>query len=93
MSYGQAPMSIKNLGKTAASTQCPQCGQTATTSIEHKTGKSTHIWAIITGVCCGMCCVPYLINTWKDVEHKCGSCGTPLAIWHRSGDETEVLRH
>ena len=49
-------------------------------------------WAL--GLCCiiGLGCIPYLMNSMKDVKHKCGRCGTLLATWHRSGN-TEVHIH
>ena len=43
----------------------------------------------------GLGCIPYLFSGFKDVAHSCGSCGTMLAIWHRSGTPggVEVLVH
>jgi len=37
-------------------------------------------------------CIPYLATWFKDCQHKCGNCGTLLAVWHRSG-RTEVMAH
>jgi lipopolysaccharide-induced tumor necrosis factor-alpha factor len=33
-----------------------------------------------------------MMNSLKDVQHKCGRCGVLLATWHRSGT-TEVHIH
>jgi hypothetical protein len=46
---------------------------------------STSGWAV--GLCCCLClgCIPYLMKSLKDVDHKCGNCGVLLATWHRSG--------
>ena len=51
------------------------------------------IWGFICfiTVCC--CCIPYLIDATKDVEHKCGHCGVMLAVWHRGSGNAEVLQH
>ncbi|KAF2501065.1 hypothetical protein BU16DRAFT_190012 [Lophium mytilinum] len=51
--------------------------------------ENTHAWAL--GLCCLVClgCIPYLMNSLKDVQHKCGRCGVLLATWHRGGT-TEV---
>lgn len=32
-----------------------------------------------------LCFIPYMMNSLKDVKHKCGNCGTLLATWHKSG--------
>ena len=44
--------------------------------------------------CCLLCapCIPYLVKSFKDVKHSCGSCGVPLALWHKSGG-VDVLLH
>jgi lipopolysaccharide-induced tumor necrosis factor-alpha factor len=56
------------------------------------TRDSSSAWAF--GLCCLAClgCIPYLMNSLKDVHHKCGKCGVHLATWHRSGS-TEVHMH
>jgi len=48
--------------------------------------------AIILCIFLGLGCLPYIGNMTKDVEHRCGNCGTLLAKWHRNG-ATSVLVH
>ncbi len=36
--------------------------------------------------------VPYVVNGFKDAQHACGNCGTPLALAARTGG-TRVLVH
>ncbi|KAJ9649521.1 hypothetical protein H2201_006178 [Coniosporium apollinis] len=83
---------IASLGRSAAPADCPACGQRAMTLTAYEIGNSTHAWAL--GLCCFLClgCIPYLMNSLKDVQHKCGKCGVLLATWHRSGS-TEVHIH
>lgn len=83
---------IASLGRSAAPADCPACGQRAMTLVSYEIGNSTHAWAL--GLCCFAClgCIPYLMNSLKDVQHKCGKCGVLLATWHRSGS-TEVHIH
>jgi hypothetical protein len=83
---------IANLGRGPAPTDCPACGQRAMTNVQFETGNTTHAWGFI--VCCVAClgCIPYMMSSLKDVQHKCGRCGVLLATWHRSGN-TEVHIH
>ncbi|KAF2760978.1 hypothetical protein EJ05DRAFT_248408 [Pseudovirgaria hyperparasitica] len=83
---------IASLGRGPAPVDCPACGQRAMSSINYEVGNSTHAWAL--ALCCLVClgCIPYLMNSLKDVQHKCGRCGVLLATWHRSGS-TEVHIH
>ncbi|KAF1921207.1 LITAF-like zinc ribbon domain-containing protein, partial [Ampelomyces quisqualis] len=83
---------IANLNRGPAPADCPACGQRAMTNTAFETGNTTHAWAA--GLCCFCClgCIPYIMNSLKDVQHKCGRCGVLLATWHRSGT-TEVHIH
>lgn len=83
---------IASLGRGPAPADCPACGQRAMTNVAYEVGNSTHAWAL--GLCCLVClgCIPYVMNSLKDVQHKCGRCGVLLATWHRSGT-TEVHIH
>ncbi|KAF1933031.1 uncharacterized protein M421DRAFT_89323 [Didymella exigua CBS 183.55] len=83
---------IASLSRGPAPADCPACGQRSMTNCSFETGNTTHAWAL--GLCC-LClvgCIPYLMNSLKDVSHKCGRCGVLLATWHRSGT-TEVHIH
>jgi lipopolysaccharide-induced tumor necrosis factor-alpha factor len=83
---------IASLGRGPAPADCPACGQRSMTNCAFETGNTTHAWAF--GLCCLAClgCIPYVMNSMKDVTHKCGRCGVLLATWHRSGT-TEVHIH
>ncbi|KAF1948050.1 hypothetical protein EJ02DRAFT_391626 [Clathrospora elynae] len=88
----QTATPIANLNRGPAPADCPACGQRAMTNVAFETGNTTHAWAL--GLCC-LCllgCIPYMMNSLKDVQHKCGRCGVLLATWHRSGT-TEVHIH
>ncbi|KAL8668739.1 MAG: hypothetical protein Q9168_006644 [Polycauliona sp. 1 TL-2023] len=76
---------IGNLGEGAAPVDCPCCHMRALTKTEYHSGNTVNAWAAI--ICCCFClgCIPYLIRSLKDVEHKCGHCGVLLATWHNSG--------
>ncbi|TFK24332.1 hypothetical protein FA15DRAFT_592584 [Coprinopsis marcescibilis] len=77
------PMHI--LGPGPGAVQCPNCKQNIVTKIEHISGSTTHLWALV--ACAFIClpCIPYLVNESKDVRHSCTSCGTTLATYLRSG--------
>ncbi|OAP63355.1 hypothetical protein AYL99_02582 [Fonsecaea erecta] len=99
--YGQRSVSgqfrqtvaIPNLGMSAAPVDCPACGQRAMTNVSYHTGNTTHVWAGVACCLTGLLCfVPYLMNSLKDVQHRCGVCGVLLATWHKSG-VVEVHMH
>ncbi|KAF2865955.1 LITAF-like zinc ribbon domain-containing protein [Massariosphaeria phaeospora] len=84
---------IPSLNRSPAPADCPACGQRAMTNVAFEVGNTTHAWAL--GICCFTLClgfIPYVMNSLKDVQHKCGRCGVLLATWHRSGT-TEVHIH
>lgn len=88
----QSVTPIASLNRSPAPADCPACGQRAMTNVAYETGNTVHAWAL--GLCCFAClgCIPYLMTSLKDVQHKCGRCGVLLATWHRSGT-TEVHIH
>ncbi|KAF3007431.1 hypothetical protein E8E13_003428 [Curvularia kusanoi] len=83
---------IASLGRGPAPADCPACGQRSMTSTAFETGNTTHAWAAALFCLTCLCCIPYMMNSFKDVTHKCGRCGVLLATWHRSGT-TEVHIH
>jgi hypothetical protein len=88
----QSSTPIASLNRGCAPADCPACGQRSMTTVAYEIGNTTHAWAL--GLCCLAClgCIPYLMNSLKDVQHRCGRCGVLLATWHRSGT-TEVHIH
>ncbi|KAH7065650.1 LITAF-like zinc ribbon domain-containing protein, partial [Auriculariales sp. MPI-PUGE-AT-0066] len=81
---------LNNLVSYAGACICPNCGQNQITRVTYQAGGYAHIWAIVFGVFLLSCCIPFLVNSFKDVLHTCSSCGVPLAVYHRSG-KTVVL--
>ncbi|KAK3203354.1 hypothetical protein GRF29_112g989606 [Pseudopithomyces chartarum] len=81
----QTATPLANLNRSPAPADCPACGQRAMTNVSYETGNTTHAWAL--ALCCLAClgCIPYMMSSMKDVQHKCGRCGVLLATWHRSG--------
>ncbi|XP_019958389.1 LITAF domain-containing protein-like [Paralichthys olivaceus] len=64
---------------------CPHCHQTVVTTAEHKAGLMT--WAIcgcltIFG-CFLCCCIPFCVDSCKDVEHHCPSCHKVIYLYKR----------
>ncbi|KAL2106274.1 hypothetical protein VUR80DRAFT_6974 [Thermomyces stellatus] len=80
---------LVSLTAQPAPVACPHCGHRGMTAVGYESGGFTHLMALL--FCCIVClgCIPYLIAGLKDVHHKCASCGTALATYHRSG-RTEV---
>ncbi|XP_060945513.1 LITAF domain-containing protein-like [Limanda limanda] len=64
---------------------CPNCHQTVVTTTEHQAGLLT--WAVC-GVltifgCFLCCCIPFCIDSCKDVEHRCPSCHRVIYLYKR----------
>jgi len=83
---------IPALSRASAPVDCPICGQRKLTSVSYEVGSTTHLWAVVACLVACLGCIPYLMTSLKDVQHRCGQCGTLLAVWHRSGG-AEVLVH
>jgi len=84
----QSAVPIQTLGESSAPIDCPSCHQRSMTNTTRVAGDCTHLWAI--GACLVLClpCIPYLIDSFKDVEHKCGKCGVHVATCKKSGGTT-----
>jgi len=96
---GQPPQSqyrtatpLQSLSSNPVPVDCPQCGVRQLTRVEFENGNTTYGWALAACVVACLGCIPFLMTGTKDVMHYCGSCGTRLALWHRSG-RIEVLAH
>ncbi|KAI5859128.1 LITAF-like zinc ribbon domain-containing protein [Tricharina praecox] len=85
-------MPLASLSRSPAPVDCPSCGARALTACSYQSGDNAHLWALI--FCCLLCapCVPYVVKSFKDVQHSCGNCAVPLALWHKSGG-VDVLIH
>lgn len=63
-----------------------------TDSLEKKIG-SYRLLAVITCIVfCPLVFVPYMMNDLKDVEHRCGRCGTLVAKWERGSRRVETYQ-
>ncbi|KAK7421495.1 hypothetical protein QQX98_002194 [Neonectria punicea] len=83
---------IQMLQSQSAPVLCPSCGMRNMTVVTSEAGGFLHgVAALVCLVSC-LGCIPYCIRSLKDVHHKCGNCGIPLATFHRSG-RTEVLAY
>uniref|UniRef100_A0A1I8NQQ1 LITAF domain-containing protein n=1 Tax=Stomoxys calcitrans TaxID=35570 RepID=A0A1I8NQQ1_STOCA len=60
---------------------CPYCHCRITTRIEHNATTKTHIVAVILGctICC--CCLPYCIDSCRNANHFCPSCGAYIGTY------------
>jgi lipopolysaccharide-induced tumor necrosis factor-alpha factor len=76
---------LASLQEFPAPVDCPLCKVRQMTRTEYLSGNKTHIWALVFCFFLGLPCIPYLINGFKDVQHKCGNCGGLLATWQRNG--------
>jgi len=83
---------LASLGQGPTPVDCPACGTRAMTRVLYESGNTTYAWAL--GLCIVFClgCIPFCMNSLKDVVHMCGNCGCRLATWHRSG-AVEVHAH
>ncbi|KAF8542424.1 LITAF-like zinc ribbon domain-containing protein [Trichophaea hybrida] len=90
-SHGTA-VPLASLSKSSVPIDCPNCRVRAVTAMSYQSGNHTHMWAVVFTFLLLAPCIPYLVKSFKDVQHTCGNCGVPVAVWRQSGG-VEILIH
>ncbi|KAG8227660.1 hypothetical protein J437_LFUL007856 [Ladona fulva] len=73
------------LGPDSSRVVCPSCRATVSTRVDQETTTKTHLMCLIMCVF-GLwpCCViPYLMDSCKNTNHYCPSCGAFLGTYKR----------
>lgn len=66
--------------------QCPYCGRTGGTIIEHKSGLLAYLSCVglsLIGCIFGCCLIPFCMDSTRDVQHRCSSCRQVLSTYER----------
>ncbi|XP_054897144.1 cell death-inducing p53-target protein 1 homolog [Poeciliopsis prolifica] len=68
----------------AGSMLCPHCKNNVVTSIEYKVGLLTWIiFGVLLLFCWPCSCIPFCVNSCKDVQHSCPECNNVLYLYKR----------
>ncbi|XP_071242099.1 uncharacterized protein [Salvelinus alpinus] len=70
-------MDIQKLPPWSSQTQCPQCRQFITTEIVTSVGNVACLVCVtmsVLGCVAGCCLIPFCIDNFKDVTHRCPKC-------------------
>lgn len=74
-----------NLREAPGQAMCPHCRQNVVTKTEHQAGLMT--WLICGGLtivgCWLCCCIPFCVDSCKDVEHRCPNCNNMVHLYKR----------
>ena len=62
---------------------CPHCGVEVMTVTKTVAGKFAYLSCIVLGFLTFCCCIPFCVDGFKDVEHKCPRCSNTIAIFER----------
>ena len=82
-----APMIIireeQRLERVSGKVTCPHCGVEVMTVTKTVAGKFAYLSCIVLGFLTFCCCIPFCVDGFKDVEHKCPRCSNTIAIFER----------
>eukprot|EP00122_Pirum_gemmata_P005663 Pgem_evm1s5164 len=71
-----------DLGLGPSLVKCPSCNNVTTTITKYKIGKMTFLTScLMCFIPCfwlGCCFLPFMVDKGKDVQHKCGFCGSKI---------------
>ncbi|XP_077936583.1 lipopolysaccharide-induced tumor necrosis factor-alpha factor homolog [Gasterosteus aculeatus] len=74
-----------NLTDTSRQKMCPNCRNTGMTQLRYINGMLTWLICGVVGIFLFLpcMCIPFCVNSCKDVEHSCPSCGHVLHVHRR----------
>uniref|UniRef100_A0AAQ4R9W4 LITAF domain-containing protein n=1 Tax=Gasterosteus aculeatus aculeatus TaxID=481459 RepID=A0AAQ4R9W4_GASAC len=74
-----------NLTDTSRQKMCPNCRNTGMTQLRYINGMLTWLICGVVGIFGFLpcMCIPFCVNSCKDVEHSCPSCGHVLHVHRR----------
>ncbi|KAK2876554.1 hypothetical protein Q8A67_020650 [Cirrhinus molitorella] len=73
----ETPVSLDDLTMSPAKVKCPACEKIVTTEIHYKLSSNAFFFCCllsVVGCLAGCCLVPFCMNRFKDVAHRCPSC-------------------
>jgi len=64
------------------SMQCPHCGATIVTKLDHRVGNTTFVYCCMLSLF-GCCCIPFFTDCARDVAHECPNCRREIGVYRR----------
>jgi len=77
---GVRPITATNYDNIPVRTVCPRCHKLVMSQITPTIGLGT--WLIVLVFCLAppLCILPFVLRTFKDMQHNCPNCGNILGI-------------
>ncbi|XP_052426288.1 uncharacterized protein LOC127968908 isoform X2 [Carassius gibelio] len=79
-------VSLDDVTMSPAKVKCPSCKKTVRTEIYYTLGSNAFLFCCllsVVGCLAGCCLVPFCMNRFKDVTHKCPSCHKDICSVNR----------
>ncbi|XP_026078682.1 uncharacterized protein LOC113056264 [Carassius auratus] len=79
-------VSLDDVSMSPAKVKCPSCLKIVTTEIDYKLGSNAFVFCCllsVVGCLAGCCLVPFCMNRFKDVVHRCPSCHKDICLVNR----------